>query len=62
MLVIFEFLDLTRACAVAHLCDCGVVRRLTVLGAEQLRAGARAFLVMGVLGVMLGGRVCDVVL
>ena len=40
MLVIFEFLELTRAFAVTHVCDCGVIWRLMVLGSEQPRAGA----------------------
>ena len=30
-----------RASAVSHVCDCGVVWRLMVLGIQQLRAGAR---------------------
>ena len=38
-----ECLELTRAFAVTHMCDCGVVWRLMVLGAEHQRAGARAF-------------------
>ena len=40
----FESLELTRACAETHVCDCGIGWRLVVLGAERLRAGARAFL------------------
>jgi hypothetical protein len=60
--VIFEFLELTRAFAVTHVCDCGVIWRLKVLGVEWPRAGARAFRGGGGRGVaMLGGRVCDVV-
>ena len=39
----FECRDLTRASAVSHVCDCGVVRRLMVLGAQRLRTGARVF-------------------
>ena len=39
----FECRDLTRASAATHVCDCGVVWRLMVLGVEQLVAGARAF-------------------
>ena len=36
-------LELTRASAGLHVCDCGVVWRLMVLGVQRLRAGARAF-------------------
>ena len=43
MLVIFECLELTRAFAGTHVCDCGVIWRLMVLGVEQQRAGARVF-------------------
>jgi hypothetical protein len=32
VLVIFEFLELTRAFAVTYVCDCGVIWRLMVLG------------------------------
>ncbi len=38
-----EYLQLTHAPAVAHVCDCGVVWKLIVLGAQPLRSGARAF-------------------
>ena len=31
----FECLELTRAFAVPHVCDCGIGWRLIVLGAEQ---------------------------
>ena len=61
VLVIFECLVLTRAFAVTHVCDCGVIWRLMVLGAQQRRAGARAF--HGEMGegglAMLGWWVCD---
>ena len=40
LLVIFECLELTRAFAGTHVCDCGVIWRLMVLGAERQRAGA----------------------
>ncbi len=40
VLVIFEFLELTRAFAVPYVCDCGVIWRLMVLGVECPRAGA----------------------
>ncbi len=56
----FECWVLMRAFAGSHVCACGIGWRLIVLGAEQLRAGARAFL-RGGGGAMLGGRVCDVV-
>ena len=36
-------LELTRASAEVHLCDCGVVWRRKVLGDWSQRAGARAF-------------------
>ena len=62
VLVIFEFLELTRAFAVTYVCDCGVVWRLILLGLELEWAGARAFRGGGEGGVaLLGGRVCDVV-
>ena len=59
LLVIFECLELTRTFAGTHMCDCGVIWRLMVLGAEQCRAGARAFRGRG--RAMLGGLVYDVV-
>ena len=62
VLVIFECLGLTRAFAGTHVCDCGVIWRLMVLGCERQRTGARVFhggSERG--GAMLGGRVCDVV-
>ena len=39
----FECRELTRVFAVAHVCDCGVVWRLMVLGEQRARSGARAF-------------------
>ncbi len=36
-----ECLELTRTFAVAHLCDCGVVWRLILLGEQRQRTGAR---------------------
>ena len=36
-------LELTRASAEVHVCDCGDVWRRKVLGGQQRRAGARAF-------------------
>ena len=39
----FEWLELTHAFAVSHVCDCGVIWRLMVLGVEPLRTGARVF-------------------
>ena len=59
LLGIFECLELTRAFPGTHVCDCGIAWRITVLGAELLRAGARAF--WGGERAMLGGRVYDVV-
>ena len=38
-----ERLELTRGSAVTHVCDCGVVWRLMVLGLQQQRTGARVF-------------------
>ena len=38
-----ECSELTRAFAVSHVCDCGVVRRLMVLGVQPRWDGARAF-------------------
>ena len=35
-------LELTRASAGSHVCDCGVVWRLMVLGVQLQRAGGRA--------------------
>ncbi len=49
------YLELTLAFAGSHVCDCGVIWRLMVLGEERRRAGARG---VG-WAVMLGGRVCD---
>jgi hypothetical protein len=40
---IFEYLELTRAFSVTHVCDSRIIWRLMVLGVEQQRAGARAF-------------------
>jgi len=58
----FECLELTRAFAVPHVCDCEAIWRLMVLGAERLRAGASAFRrVAEGGGVILGVRVCDMV-
>ena len=37
-----ECLELTRAAAATHVCDCGVVWRLMVLGEQQRKAGVRA--------------------
>ena len=39
----FECLELTRAIAATYVCDCGVIRRLMVLGFGWFRAGAKAF-------------------
>ena len=39
----FECRELTRASAGSHVCDCGVVWRLVVLGVELQRTGARVF-------------------
>jgi len=41
---VFECLELMRAFAGSHMCDCWIIWRLMVLGAERLWAGARAFL------------------
>ena len=38
-----ECLELTRRVTGSHVCDCGVVWRLMVLGVQRQRAGARAF-------------------
>ena len=35
LLGIFECLELTRAFAATHVCDCGIARSLMVLGGEQ---------------------------
>ncbi len=43
--------------AVTHVCDCGVVWRLTVLGAQPLRTGARVFCGEGRRGERGVGRV-----
>ena len=59
LLGIFECLELTRVFAATHVCDCGIARRLMVLGAKHQRAGARALRRGG--GAMLGGLVYDVV-
>ena len=59
LLGIFECLELTRAFAATHVCDCGIAWRLMVLGLELLRAGAGAFRRGG--GATLGGLVYDVV-
>ena len=59
-----ECLELTRASAGSHVCDCGVVWRLMVLGIQRLWDGARAFSGEGVEGGISrcgGGWVCDVV-
>ena len=45
-----ECLELTRWFTATHVCDCGVVWRLMVLGKEQLRAGAREFCGEGRMG------------
>ena len=59
LLGIVECGELTCAWAVTHLCDCGIIWRLMVLGAEHQWAGARVFRRGG--GAMLGGLVYDVV-
>ena len=59
LLGIFECLELTRACLASYMCDCGIAWNGVVLGAEHLRAGARALRRGG--GAMLGGLVYDVV-
>ena len=60
--VIFECLELTCASAAIHVCDCGVIWRLMVLGVEQQRAGARVFRGRGRGGgAIFGGRCFDVV-
>ena len=59
LLDIFACLELTHAFAGYRLCDCGVIWRPMVLGAEHQRAGARAFRRGG--GAMLGGLVYDVI-
>ena len=43
ILMLFEWFELTLMSAGSHVCDCGVVWRLMVLGAERLRTGARVF-------------------
>jgi len=40
----FEPLEVTRAFTESCVCDCGIFWRLMVLGGQQQRAGARAFL------------------
>ena len=45
-----ECFELTRAFAGSHVCDCGVVWRLMVLGGKQLRSGARAICGEGLRG------------
>ena len=42
IVMIFEWLELTLVSAVTHVCDCGVIWRLMVLGGEWGGAGARA--------------------
>ncbi len=60
---VLECLEVTRVSAVTHVCDCGVVWRIIVLGAERLRAGARACFVGrgGGGSAVWGGWICDVV-
>ena len=43
LVILFECLELTRAFAVTHVCDCGIAWRLMVLGGQPYRAGAWAF-------------------
>ncbi len=44
ILVIFQCLELTLVSAGTHVCDCGVICRLMVLGARRWqRTGARVF-------------------
>ena len=43
LLVMFERSELTRAFEGTHVCDCGIIGRLMVLGVQQQRAGAIAF-------------------
>jgi hypothetical protein len=45
-----EYLELTRAFAATHVCDCGDVWRLMVLGIQRLRGGARAICGEGLRG------------
>ena len=46
----FEYLELTCSSAGSHLCDCGDVWRLMVLGGEQYWSGARAICGEGLRG------------
>ena len=62
MLVIFEFMELTRAFAGTHVCDCGIAWRLMVLGCKLPGAGARVFRGGGEeVAAILDVRVCDAV-
>jgi hypothetical protein len=63
MLVSFECLELTSALAGSHVCDCGVIWKVMVLGVQQQRAGAVVFCGGGEGGGDRcgGGQVCDVV-
>ena len=45
-----EYLELMRASAATHLCDCGDVWRLMVLGGQLLGSGARAICGEGLRG------------
>ena len=45
-----ECLELTHWFTGTHVCDCGVVWRLMVLGDQRLRAGAREFCGEGRMG------------
>ena len=51
VLVLFQFVQLTRGSAVTHMCDCGVIRRPMVLGEQLWRSGARAVGGLGELGI-----------
>ena len=44
-----EYLELTHAPAGTHVCDCGAVWKLIVLGVQLNRAGAKSFWCKGVL-------------
>ncbi len=48
IVMIFEWLELILESAVTHLCDCGVIWRLMVLGDRWCgpRAGARVLMVI----------------
>ena len=53
----FECLELTRAFAAPHVCDCRFISGLVVLGGQRQRTGTRAFRGGGGWGgAMLGGR------